>query len=96
MATDEYPRSTHDEELRERALKQLKKRRDLGAHLLIYTLVNAFLIVVWGLTSRAFFWPVFPLVGWGIAVVMNVWDVYRGADFTEDQVAREMNRLRHT
>ncbi len=96
MASDDSVRSTNDEELRVRAVKRLKKRRDLGAHLLIYIMVNAFLIVIWAVTSRGFFWPVFPLVGWGIGLVMNVWDVYRGDEFTEEQVAREMRRLRHT
>ena len=40
-----------------------------------------------------FFWPVFPLVGWGIGVVMNAWDVYRPEEFTEEQVRREVERL---
>lgn len=83
-------------ELRERALKRLKKRRDFHGHLLIYGLVNAFLVVIWAVTSGGgFFWPVFPIVGWGIAVVMNAWDVYFSEDFSEEKVAREMDHLSH-
>ena len=36
---------------------------------------------------------IFPMVGWGIGVVMNGWDVYRGDEFTERQNADEMARL---
>jgi hypothetical protein len=36
---------------------------------------------------------VFPIVGWGIGVVMNAWDVYRNDEFGEDQIRREMERL---
>ena len=79
---------------RERAVKRLKKRRDFFGHLLVYLLVNAFLVVIWALgDSDGFFWPVFPIVGWGIAVVMNAWDVYRNDEFDEDQIRREMGRL---
>ena len=91
MAIDEGVRG---EVLRERAIKRLKKRRDFSGHLLVYFLVNAFLVVIWALTDvHGFFWPVFPIVGWGIGVVMNAWDVYRNDEFDEQQIRREMKRL---
>ena len=82
-------------ELRSRAVKALKKRRDSMGHLLVYLMVNTFLVVIWAVTSGpdGFFWPVFPLVGWGIGVVMNAWDVYRPEEFSEDEIAAEMRRL---
>jgi hypothetical protein len=84
-------------ELRDRAVKQLKKRRDFRGHLLIYLLVNTFLVVVWAVTSGAdeFFWPVFPIVGWGIGVIANWYDAYHGDDFSEDSIQHEMDRLSH-
>ena len=81
-----------DQTLRDQAIKKLKKRRDFFAHLLVYTLVNGFIVVIWAVTSKGFFWPIFPIVGWGIGVIMNAWDVWRG-DFSERDIAREMNRL---
>jgi len=88
--------SAQQTELRERAVKRLKKRRDFHAHLLVYVLVNAFLVLIWAVTTPdGFFWPVFPLVGWGIGVVMNGWDVYVAEDFDEEQIDREVERLEH-
>lgn len=85
---------TSDEVLRQRAIKRLKKRRDFGAHLLVYFLVNTFIVLIWFMTgANGFFWPVFPIVGWGIGVVMNAWDVYRNDEFDETQIRREMDRL---
>jgi hypothetical protein len=82
------------DELRERAIKRLKKRRDFTGHLLVYVLVNTFLVVIWAVTDvHGFFWPAFPIVGWGIGVVMNAWDVYRGDDFDEETISREMEHL---
>jgi 2TM domain len=83
-----------DRALREKAIKQLKKQRDLRGHLLVYVLVNTFLVVIWALTNPdGFFWPVFPIAGWGIGVVMNAWDVYRSDEFSEAQIRREMERF---
>ena len=90
-----YASVTDDNVLREQAVKRLKKRRDFHAHLLIYFLVNGFFVVIWAATNlHGFFWPVFPLVGWGIGVVINGWDVYRGDEFSEESIRREMERLR--
>jgi hypothetical protein len=86
--------STPNEVLRDRAIKRLRKRRDFSAHLLVYVLVNAFLVTIWALTNpHGFFWPIFPLAGWGIGVVMNAWDVFRNDEFDEEQIRREMERL---
>jgi hypothetical protein len=91
MVIDEASR---DEVLRERAIKRLKKRRDFSAHLLVYFMVNVFLVTIWALTDvQGFFWPVFPIVGWGIGVVMNAWDVFHDEEFGEEQIRREMERL---
>jgi hypothetical protein len=83
-----------DEELREQAILQLKKKRDFRTHLFIYVLVNAMLIVIWAATGAGFFWPVFVIFGWGIGVAANAWDVYARKPISEDEIRRETERLR--
>lgn len=91
---------THDQlpledEIRERAITRLKKRRDFHAHVLVYVLVNTFLVVIWAAaTPDAFFWPIFAIVGWGIGVVMNAWDVYAAPEIDETRIQREIEHLR--
>jgi hypothetical protein len=88
MVTD-----TREQAPRDKALQQLKKRRDFHGHLLVYALVNAFLVVIWVVIGpHGFFWPVFPIVGWGIGVVMNAWDVYWRPEITEQDIDHEMKR----
>jgi hypothetical protein len=83
-----------DDLLRTRAITQLKKRHDFWAHLLVYVLVNAFIVVIWFVTTPdGFFWPIFPIAAWGIGVVMNAWDVWRSDEPTEGKIAKEMRRL---
>ncbi|TCN31136.1 2TM domain-containing protein [Kribbella orskensis] len=64
-----------DKELREQAIAELRKRRELVGHILTYLTVNTFLVVIWYLTGAGFFWPAFPIFGWGIGVVLHAWDV---------------------
>ena len=89
--------TAREPDMRERAIKRLKKRRDFHGHVLIYTLVNAFLVVIWAVTNPdGFFWPIFPIVGWGIGVIMNAWDVYFAEDFDEEDLEREIRHIQHT
>ena len=84
-----------EQELREQAIQRLKKKRDFKTHVLIYVAVNAFLVVIWAVTSAGFFWPIFPILGWGIGVLANAWDVYGRKPISEEEIRREADRLRH-
>lgn len=95
MTIDVSKPSPPMDELRQAAVKQLRKKRDLQAHVLAYVMVNLLLNIVWLLTTAGgFYWPVFPLLGWGIGLAFNVWDVYAPAP-TEEDIQREMARLNH-
>jgi 2TM domain len=83
-----------EDELREQALQRLKKKRDFRSHLFIYFAVNAMLVVIWAVTGADFFWPIFPILGWGVGVAANAWDVYGRRPITEDEIRREADRLR--
>jgi len=88
MVTD-----TREQAARDRAVTQLKKQRDFRGHVLVYVLVNAFLVVIWAVSdAHGFFWPVFPIAGWGIGVIMNAWDVYWRPQITDQDIQREIER----
>jgi len=91
MSTDLTAPST--DELRERAVKRLRKKSDFKIHLLIYLTVNALLVIVWAMTGSPFFWPIFPIAGWGIGVMANAWDAYGRDVPTESQIRHEMDKL---
>src|SRR5579872_2370048 len=61
---------------REQALRRIKKRRDLGAHLVSYVLVNGALWAIWAATGAGYAWPAWVSGAWGIGLLMNVWEVY--------------------
>lgn len=87
--------STNGGDLREEAVKQLKKKRDFQTHLVVYVAVNAMLVGIWFVTGAdGIFWPIFPILGWGIGLVANAWDVYGRRPITEDEIQREIERQR--
>ena len=84
---------TPEASLRDMAIGRLKKQADFRLHLMIYLLVNGFLVVIWWMTGVPFFWPVFPIFGWGIGVAANAWDAYMRVVPSEDEIRHEMDRL---
>jgi uncharacterized membrane protein len=88
------PNSTDDQDLRQQVVKRLRQQRDFRVHLAIYLAVNLFLVAIWWFTGAGFFWPVFPIFAWGIGVVANGWEVYGREEPTEEQIQREIGRLR--
>jgi hypothetical protein len=83
-----------EQEIRDQAIERLKKRRDFKTHVLMYVTVNAFLVVIWAISDSGFFWPIFPILGWGIGVIANAWDVYGRKPISEEEIRREVDRLR--
>jgi 2TM domain len=85
-----------EEGLREQARERVKKRREFWPHLLVYVMVNAFVVVVWFMTDGGgFFWPIFLMVAWGIGLVMHAWDAFFRTEITEQDVDREVARMQH-
>jgi uncharacterized membrane protein len=82
-----------DADLRARALARLNKKREFFTHLFVYAVVNAVLIAIWAMTGATFFWPIFPLLGWGIGVVFHALDVYQ-RPISEERIEQEMDELR--
>jgi len=83
-----------ERDLRERAVKSLKKKREFYAHLFTYVIINSLIVVIWATVGQGgFFWPMFPIVFWGIGLLMNAWDVYVSHDISERDIDREISRM---
>jgi hypothetical protein len=82
----------NEDERRKAAIKRLKAKRDFYGHLVAYVVINAFLVGVWAMTDRGYFWPGWVLAGWGIGLVLNAWTVYFQREITEEDIQREMRR----
>ena len=71
---EELDRLTTDlpEEQDERPPARARRpRRVLHHQLRAYLLVSVVLLVVWAATGAGYFWPVWPLLGWGLAIAKH-------------------------
>ena len=81
-----------DTERREAAITRLKEKRDFWTHLFVYLAVNILLVVVWVVTADGgYFWPVWPIAGWGIGMTVHAFETFR-RPISENAIRREMER----
>lgn len=81
-----------DQERREAAVKRVKAKRDFRNHLAVYVVVNSLLVVIWALSGAGYFWPIWAIVGWGIGLAFNAWNVYFEKPISEEEIRREMDK----
>lgn len=75
------------------ARKRVEKRRNLQGGFVAYVVVNTFLVVVWALTGGGYFWPAWIIAGWGVGMLLGLWDYLRGP-VTDADVDAELARMR--
>lgn len=86
--------SEDESDVREQARKRLQKRRDFTTHAVTYAVINSMLIGIWAISGAGYFWPAWVLLGWGVGLVLNAWDVFFRRPITEADIERELERQR--
>jgi len=76
------------------AMERIRAKRGFLVHARVYVVVNLLLIAVWALTSRGYFWPIWPILGWAVGLGMNYWAVYLRRPISDDEIRREMDQGR--
>lgn len=87
-----------NQEPKDEVLWQIAKERvGFKWSLLSYVFVNLFLIGIWYFGSDAnldHFWPIWPILGWGIGLVFQYLKAYHGnrADAVENEYQKLKNK----
>ncbi len=61
---------------RERAAERVQARRDAIALTFSGPLVTALLLLVWAATGGGYFWPMWPMLGMSIALLVALWRAF--------------------
>jgi len=74
--------------------KVAKKRSTFKITLLIFIVINAFLVGLWFFTTgpASYFWPAWPMLGWGLGVVFQFVDAYMTNGLLSEE--REFEKLK--
>ena len=81
-----------DKTKREAAIKRLEAKQGFNIHLILYVAVNLLLVFIWAVSGFGYFWPIWPILGWGIAVALHGWMIYFQRPITEEDIRKEMDR----
>jgi hypothetical protein len=79
----------------QRAKKRVEALRGFYIHLIVYVIVNLFLFLLNIMTSPDVLWFYWPLLGWGIAIVVHAISVFWGFDrpFGADWEAKKVREI---
>jgi len=86
-----------EEEIYSLARKRVEEKKGFYTHLIIYTVVNVMLVVIWAVTGAGFPWFIFPLGGWGIGILFHFLGVFvfsRTSNWEKREIEKEAERLR--
>ena len=75
-----------EKELMQLAKERIEVKNSLRTHIVAYVIVNLFLVFIWFVSDTEFFayhvefitdfnfWPIWPILGWGIGLAFHVVD----------------------
>jgi len=89
------PNAAHEAERYERARKRVKELRSFYASLTSYVSVNSLPFFINLFTSRGHWWFFWPLFGWGIAIILQAWQVFAprfDRDWEERRIQHELRK----
>ena len=76
------------------AIERIEAKRAFGRHATVFVAVNFLLIAIWAITSRGYFWPIWPILGWGVGLGANYWRVFHRRPISDDEIRREVEKGR--
>ena len=80
---------------RKAALERLRAQRAFWQYFAVWVIIGLLMTVLWLLTSRGYFWPIWVIVGMGIGLVFMGLNAYgpRNGPPTEDRIQQEMDKM---
>ena len=81
----------HSDDRRAAAIDRITNKREFRNHALVYCAVNTLLVIIWAASGAAYFWPIWSIAGWGIALAAHAWRIYGQKPISEDDIIEEMH-----
>ncbi|WP_198412158.1 2TM domain-containing protein [Mycetocola zhujimingii] len=88
-----------DIDIRRQARRNIVARRIFTAIVAIWVIASLAMVLIWTLTTPdGYFWPIWPILGWAVAVIVAAIAVFGGRLFAirDARVESEMARLSGT
>jgi hypothetical protein len=79
----------------DKAKKRAEEKMEFFTHLTTYIVINIILIIINLATSRQYYWFYWPLLGWGIGLVLHGTNVFiygEGSSLKDRMIQKEMEK----
>ena len=81
-----------DDSARQQAIQRLHQRRGFVNYIVGAIVVSLFMVLIWALSGRGYFWPVWVMGGFLIGGIFYGVNQVMNKPLTEDQIQREMQK----
>jgi hypothetical protein len=82
-----------DDEGRAQAVNRLRAKRAFRIHLTAFLVGSLAMLVIWATASGGdYFWPIWPIAGWGTGLSVHAWITFGRWTLSEAEIQREMRR----
>lgn len=87
---------TTEEDLRAKAIKRIKRKRDFVGHVAVFLVINAGLWVVWAVDGADTddLWPAWVTGIWLVVLVLDAFKVYGERPISDQQIEEEVRRMK--
>jgi hypothetical protein len=77
---------------RARAVKRVWMKRAFRLHAVSFTIGSFLMLLIWSSTGGGYFWPVWPITGWGAGLAAQGWATFGSWRISEAAIQREMQK----
>lgn len=82
------------DELRKQAIQRVKAKQNFWKMAGGFVIIWLILVVIWFLSGRGYFWPIWAIFGMGIALAFSGWNAYGPHEgVTDAQIDEEMRKM---
>ncbi|MGD8863640.1 MAG: 2TM domain-containing protein [Myxococcales bacterium] len=89
---EEQERARIEHEIRARAKRKVGARLGFYWHAVVYVMANAAMLAINLTKTPDTLWFVWPLAGWGAALLLHAFATFQGQGMTEDMIQAEVDR----
>jgi hypothetical protein len=92
VSTTTEERRRIEQSIRQKAVSRVRKKLGLYWHFAVFVMANAAMIAINLAYSPETRWFVWPLAGWGVALVLHAFATFQGGGMSESMIEAEVQR----
>lgn len=83
-------------DVRDQAVRSLRRKRGFKGEVVAYVLINAFLWGLWAVTGGAAdqgYWPAWVSAAWGVGLAFSAWHTFGEKPISQSDIDAEVRRM---